>query len=505
MSKYFENLIILGRPGSGKSEIVDLLRKTPLPKRMLQFKIRNITEIDDFVWLYEKLKEDDIWEETIGQRKFSKKVEDGYLITNSNLWDFCLECINAEYEKGVKSDSDFYDKNTLFIEFSRGCEKTYKDALGILSDDILKKSSILHLDITYEEALKRNEIRYKKGKEDTTLHHKVPLEQMDKSYKTSDWEKLSGGKESGFLIIKDIKVPFINLKNQPAPENNTELEKRTIKSLFQLYKLKYKEKSETLISGISDSFDMIEDYGSGAFDHLFVLGRPASGKSEFIDFIKKTDVAQRIELFHIAELEELDDYMILAGKFKEDNIWERLLGKGMYSTRDGGGHLVDDLDLFRFGINQINKALVNRYIPNEDFYKDHTMFIEFARGCDLGYQVTLDQFHPDVFKRAAIFFIDCSFEECWRRNVARYEAKKKYSVLAHLVPRSEMEKLYFTHDWTDMTKGEQAGYIKLKDVTVPFVTMDNEKELKDPTALTKRYKQSLDVLIEKYRNLRRTK
>ena len=31
------------------------------------------------------------------------------------------------------------------------------------------------------------------------------------------------------------------------------------------------------------------------FDHLLLLGRPAAGKSEFIDFMKKTTDAERAE------------------------------------------------------------------------------------------------------------------------------------------------------------------------------------------------------------------
>ena len=44
------------------------------------------------------------------------------------------------------------------------------------------------------------------------------------------------------------------------------------------------------------------------FDIIILTARPASGKSEVIDYLKKTDVETRKQRFHIGEFEEIDDF-----------------------------------------------------------------------------------------------------------------------------------------------------------------------------------------------------
>ncbi len=56
------------------------------------------------------------------------------------------------------------------------------------------------------------------------------------------------------------------------------------------------------------------------FEVLILIGRPASGKSEIIDFLSHLPEGVRRERFHIAHLEVLDDFPILWGWFEEDDI-----------------------------------------------------------------------------------------------------------------------------------------------------------------------------------------
>ena len=57
----------------------------------------------------------------------------------------------------------------------------------------------------------------------------------------------------------------------------------------------------------------------GIFEHLFVLGRPAGGKSEFIDFMKKCPAAERAGTFGIGRFEEIDDFPWLWDACVEDD------------------------------------------------------------------------------------------------------------------------------------------------------------------------------------------
>jgi hypothetical protein len=54
-----------------------------------------------------------------------------------------------------------------------------------------------------------------------------------------------------------------------------------------------------------------------------VLGRPACGKSEFIDFLKHASGRVCRERLHIGRFEEVDDFPWLWEKFQDDEIWAK--------------------------------------------------------------------------------------------------------------------------------------------------------------------------------------
>ena len=66
--------------------------------------------------------------------------------------------------------------------------------------------------------------------------------------------------------------------------------------------------------------------GKNTFDIIFLNARPGAGKSEVIDFFKKTPVEERKKLFHIGEFEEIDDFPMLWTWSEEDHILEKVLG-----------------------------------------------------------------------------------------------------------------------------------------------------------------------------------
>ncbi len=48
MKELFEKIILLGRPASGKSEIINYIKNTPEDERKSRFHIGKLVEIDDF-------------------------------------------------------------------------------------------------------------------------------------------------------------------------------------------------------------------------------------------------------------------------------------------------------------------------------------------------------------------------------------------------------------------------------------------------------------------------
>ncbi|HDL86074.1 MAG TPA: hypothetical protein ENH11_07100 [Candidatus Acetothermia bacterium] len=228
------------------------------------------------------------------------------------------------------------------------------------------------------------------------------------------------------------------------------------------------------------------------FDIILLLGRPAAGKSEFIDFMHKTPIAQRARDYHIAPFEALDDFPLLWEKCVEDDLWESM-GKGrLYSRRAEENYAITNSDIWEFLIKRLDQQ-VAEIISHPRALAKKTLIIEFARGGEHGYAEALSQLSPEILKRAVILYVSVSFKESWRRNVARYDEKRRSGLLTHSVPRAEMEATYGTDDWFDIAPDSHRR-IDVKGANVPYVTMNNEPESKDPQVLSPRYGIALDAL-----------
>lgn len=235
---------------------------------------------------------------------------------------------------------------------------------------------------------------------------------------------------------------------------------------------------------------------TATLDHILLLGRPAAGKSEFIDYMKKISDVERSSVFHISRFEELDDFPWLWEKFLEDDMWEEagyervfsLLDKGNYSVRPDKGFLYDLM------LTKFNHAIKEKYLSQPEFYSDHTLFIEFSRGGENGYRNALSRLSKEILSKAVVLYVKVDFEESWRRNVKRYEEKLKASSLAHMAPRDVMERFYKIDDWEKITDGREFGTLSFQGVEIPFATMDNVPELPPGPEIAKRYQAALDGL-----------
>lgn len=236
---------------------------------------------------------------------------------------------------------------------------------------------------------------------------------------------------------------------------------------------------------------------SQLFENILLLGRPASGKSEFIDFMKQVSDADRASKYRIGKFTEMDDFPWIWDKFMEDNILESAGYPRLYSFGgDNPGLKAEGGPLFDFCLAKFNAEYASRYQNNAEFYKDGTLIIEFARGGDNAYAKALALLSPEILKKSAILFVLVSHEESCRRNNARYQEKLQHSILAHKVPDETMETFYKIHDWLALTQHRPDGHVTANGIQVPFVTMSNEPELSDPAQLDQRYGQALRRLEE---------
>lgn len=212
MKEHFEIIILMGRPASGKSEVIDFLKKTPVPERLKRFHVNKFEEIDDFPMLWTWFEEDAILEKIMNKPRFHTDPEGFFLYRYQ--WDLLIERISLEYNKKLR-DEGYADKTTTILEFSRGSEHGgYKSAFQHLSDEILEKACVLYIDVPFEESLRKNRRRFNPDRPDSILEHGLPDAKLEKMYKEVDWEIFKGD-DPEYISFSGHKIPYVVLHNMP--------------------------------------------------------------------------------------------------------------------------------------------------------------------------------------------------------------------------------------------------------------------------------------------------
>jgi len=239
MAQTFDHIILNGRPGGGKSELIDFLKGCPLPRRAERYHIGEIVEVDDFVWLWDKFVEDDLREQLGEPRRFSRTVEHGYVQTEGDrLLDMLCLKFNRVIERDYLSRPEFYADHTLFIEFARGVpDGGYRHAYDLLSTKLLERAAILYIAVSHGESERRNEARYQEALAHSILAHKLPEESLQRFSAQQDFEDLADGATSGHLAIKGIQVPFVSMPNEPELTDPEGLDERYSAALGKLHEL----------------------------------------------------------------------------------------------------------------------------------------------------------------------------------------------------------------------------------------------------------------------------
>jgi len=210
------------------------------------------------------------------------------------------------------------------------------------------------------------------------------------------------------------------------------------------------------------------------FDVIFLIARPAAGKSEIIDYLKRTPEAERRQRFHIGPFDELDDFPMIWAWFEEDAILARM-GKPRLHTDDQGYFLhnyfwhvlIERLDL------EYHKLL--REQP--DYHQTRSVIVEFARGSEHGgFSEAFQHFSEETLRRGAILYLKVSWQESLRKNRRRFNPDRPDSILEHSVPDEKLEKMYKESDWEQFSAGDPE-FITIKGVKVPYAVFENEDDV----------------------------
>jgi hypothetical protein len=233
------------------------------------------------------------------------------------------------------------------------------------------------------------------------------------------------------------------------------------------------------------------------FDVLLLIARPAAGKSEIIDHLKKTRTDVRIQRYRIGNFDEIDDFPILWRWFEEDAILAKLGHPRLYTDEDGYFLYTYLWDLL---IELISLDYAKKLRDDPGYHDKKTAIVEFARGSEHGgFARAFKHISPEMAERMAILYIDVSWEESLRKNRARFNPDRPDSILEHGLPDEKMETLYRDVDWEEIT-AEDPHFIEIQGVQVPYVVFENEDDVTTDRgpALARRLQERLGQLWKLY-------
>lgn len=212
MQDTFDVLLLTGRPASGKSEIIDFLRRLPDAERRSRYHLAEPDVLDDFPMLWTWFEEDDLLSQVFGLPRLHSDPQ-GYFLY-PQLWHLLIERLCLEYGKRLRDDPAYHERHTALIEFSRGASHGgYAGAFGHLSAPVLERAGLLYISVSYEESLRKNRRRFNPQKPDSLLEHGLSDEKMERLYKEDDFTALAPG-DSGWIEIRGHRLPYAVFPNQ---------------------------------------------------------------------------------------------------------------------------------------------------------------------------------------------------------------------------------------------------------------------------------------------------
>jgi hypothetical protein len=206
----FPLLLLTGRPASGKSEIVEYLRRTPAQERRRRFCVGELAVLDDFPMLWAWFEEDRLLAE-MGRERLHTTPDGSFLWPH--LWDLLVRRLCLEYDKLARASPRLHERTTVLLEFSRGAEHGgYARAFAHLSEAVLQRLAVVYVRVSFQESLRKNRRRFNPERPHSILEHSLPDDKLERLYREDDWDLLAA--DSRFLEVAGRRVPYAVFENE---------------------------------------------------------------------------------------------------------------------------------------------------------------------------------------------------------------------------------------------------------------------------------------------------
>ncbi len=234
------------------------------------------------------------------------------------------------------------------------------------------------------------------------------------------------------------------------------------------------------------------------FDIILLIARPAAGKSEIIDYLKKTPLNERAERFHIGDFDEIDDFPMLWTWFEEDALLEKIGHPRLYTDQQG---IFLHQYLWNLLVERIGLEYQKKQRDIADYSESFTTIVEFSRGTEHGgYRSAFSHLSPQMLQKMAVLYVDVPWEESLRKNRRRFNPEKPDSILEHGLEDWKLERLYKEVDWSEVSK-DDPQFLTIQGIQIPYVVFDNADDVTTQrgAALGERLEGALNVLWTLYK------
>ncbi|MCD6401734.1 MAG: hypothetical protein J7L73_07375 [Anaerolineales bacterium] len=236
---------------------------------------------------------------------------------------------------------------------------------------------------------------------------------------------------------------------------------------------------------------------NNTFEILLLIARPAAGKSEIIDYLKKTDLTERVARFHINEFDVIDDFSMIWTWFEEDQL---LVEMGLPRLHTTPENYFSENYFWNLLIRKICLEYNNLLRDDPNYHEHKTAILEFSRGKQSGgYTAAFKHLSKQVIDHLAVMVVNVSWEESLRKNRARFNPEKPGSILEHGLSDEKMETLYKEDDLEALCANDPA-YLNIQGKNVPYAVFENEDDVTTARgkALGDRLEQTLDLLWKRW-------